>query len=162
MITVQRAAPRVLRPALAGAPRIPFTQHASLTRGFTASGVSGDETGKELATIVAEELKMETENFETPEVRAKSATTLDQRSALTLWAERPFDIRRRWQRDHLDPSRCRRTITAPRWCVAPSAFRCSRVDRSKPTSSSGALLGSIPTNMPDRPSHLGSRMQVRH
>lgn len=82
MITMSRAAPCVLRPALAGASRIPLTQHASLTRGFTASGVSGDDTGKELAAIVAEELKMETENFETPEVRAQSATTLDHCSAL--------------------------------------------------------------------------------
>jgi hypothetical protein len=45
-----------------------LTQH-SPTRGFTASGVRGDETSKELAAVVAEELKMETENFETPQVR---------------------------------------------------------------------------------------------
>jgi hypothetical protein len=43
-----------------GAPRM-LTQH-SPTRGFTASGVRGDETSKELAAVVAEELKMETEN----------------------------------------------------------------------------------------------------
>jgi len=90
MIAVSRAAPRVLVPALAGAPRIPHTQHASWTRGFTASGVSGDDTGKELAAIVAEELKMETENFETPEVRAQSATALDQRSAFGLTAKAPL------------------------------------------------------------------------
>jgi hypothetical protein len=57
----------MMRPALAGAPRM-LTQH-SPTRGFTASGVRGDETSKELAAVVAEELKMETENFETPQVR---------------------------------------------------------------------------------------------
>jgi hypothetical protein len=56
-ITATRVAPRMMRPALAGAPRM-LTQH-SPTRGFTASGVRGDETSKELAAVVAEELKMD-------------------------------------------------------------------------------------------------------